>query len=744
MTAEHVLVTGGAGFVGAPLVRELLRSGRTVTVFDRFHFGVDSLSDMARNSRLRLIEGDIQRFDPKHLDGVDAILHLAALSNDPAGDLRPGWVEAINTVATRRLAEAAKRRGISKFVFASSCAIYGGCDSDLVDEQSDGAPLSAYARSKLEAEQELIKLTGDGFAPIRLRAATAFGVSLRMRFDLVVNLMTLKAVTEKLIRVLGGGLQWRPLIHVQDLVSAYLLCLGPQGEALHGGAFNAIGSNIQMCELGRMIQRLVSDANIEVVPESVDPRSYRVSGARLVDAADFAPEWSLEQGIEEVRDAVRGGKFGDGRNSLYHTVLRLKEVIETPAIAGGEPALAEFLPFARPSLGRAEEEEVLDSLRSGWITTGPKVQRLEHKFREYLGAKHAIAVSSCTAALHVSLAALSIGPGDEVITSPITWPTTASVAIHLGAKPVFVDVERDTLNLDPSLLEQCITPRTRAIMPVHIAGQACDLSAIHAIAERHGITVVEDAAHAIGATYRGRKIGTISPLTCFSFYPTKNMTTIEGGLVTTDNDELAEKIRVLSFSGISRDAWKRYSSAGSHHWQLLYPGFKYNMTDIQAAVGLHQIDKLDGFIYQRESHVRRYQEMLSETPGVSWLADRSWGRHARHMFEILVEPEALKIDRDGFMAALKAENIGTGIHFVSLHLQPYYQALGYTPSSLPQANWVSQRIISLPLYPGMTSQEVEDVAGAVRRIAGYYRHKKVAASVKAAQAEQMDQFAGTP
>jgi len=296
----------------------------------------------------------------------------------------------------------------------------------------------------------------------------------------------------------------------------------------------------------------------------------------------------------------------------------------------------------------------------------------------------------------------------------------------LGAKPVFVDVERDTLNLDPKLLEERITPRTRAIIPVHMAGQACDLDAIHAIAERHGIAVVEDAAHAIGATYRGRKIGTISPLTCFSFYPTKNMTTIEGGLVTTEDDDLAEKIRVLSFAGISRDAWKRYSNAGSQHWQFLYPGYKYNMTDIQAAVGLHQIGKLDGFIEQRDAHVRRYREMLSDTPGVSWLADRPWGRHARHLFEILVEPEALTIDRDEFLAALKAENIGTGIHFISLHLQPYFQSLGYTPSSFPQADWVSQRIISLPLYPGMTVQDVEDVAGAVDRIARYYRRAMAA------------------
>jgi dTDP-4-amino-4,6-dideoxygalactose transaminase/nucleoside-diphosphate-sugar epimerase len=723
MMAEHVLVTGGAGYIGAPLVTALLQSGRAVTVFDSLHFGMQSLSKVADSSRLRVIQGDIQCFDPKHLDGVEAILHLAALSNDPAGELRAGWVEAVNTAATRRLAEMAKLRGITKFVFASSCAVYGGRASDFLDEQSALAPLSAYARSKIDAEQELCALTDDEFAPIRLRCATAFGVSSRMRFDLVANVMTLKAITDGLIRVTGGGLQWRPLIHLQDLVAAYLLCLGPEGDSLKGGVFNVVGSNIRMRELGEAVQSCVCHSELEVVPDTPDPRSYRVSGSRFQDAAGFMPTWSVEQGIKEIADAVQSGIFGDGADPIYHTVVRLKELIETPASAGGLPARAEFLPFAKPTLGRAEEEEVLDSLRSGWITTGPKVQRLEEQFRDYLGVRHAIAVSSCTAALHLALAALSVGPGDEVITSPITWPATASVVIHLGAKPVFVDVERDTLNLDPLLVEAAITPKTRAIMPVHMAGQACDLDAIHAIAARYGIAVVEDAAHAIGATYRGRKVGTISPLTCFSFYPTKNMTTIEGGLVTTEDDGLADKIRVLSFAGISRDAWKRYSKQGSQHWQLLYPGFKYNMTDIQAALGLHQIEKLDGFIDQREALVRRYRELLADTPGISWLADRRWGRHAQHLFEILVEPDALTIDRDEFLAALRADNIGTGIHFISLHLQPYYRELGYEPSSLPAADWISHRIISLPLYPSMTAQDLEDVAGSVRRIAMYYRRK---------------------
>ena len=302
------------------------------------------------------------------------------------------------------------------------------------------------------------------------------------------------------------------------------------------------------------------------------------------------------------------------------------------------------------------------------------------------------------------------------------------MVINQGAKPVFVDVEPDTLNLDASKIEAAITPRTKAILPVHMAGQPCDLDRIRGIARRHQLIVIEDAAHAIGAEYHGRRIGTISEATAFSFYPTKNITTIEGGLLTTDNDDLAERARLLGNQGISRDAWKRYAKDGSLHWQLLSSGFKMNMTDVQASLGLHQLPRLEEFNRIREEYVRMYNEAFSDLPAIQPLAQRSGIRHAHHLFIVLLQLDQLTIDRDQFMMALKAENIGTGTHFVSMHLQPFYRKeFGIQPQDFPVARQVSEQLVSLPLYPKMTVSDVQDVVQAVRKVVTAYSVKSKAA-----------------
>jgi dTDP-4-amino-4,6-dideoxygalactose transaminase len=384
---------------------------------------------------------------------------------------------------------------------------------------------------------------------------------------------------------------------------------------------------------------------------------------------------------------------------------------------GGEPVRRSFLPFAVPSLGEEEEQEVLDTLRSGWLTTGHKTRRFEDACRSYLGVDHAVAMASCTGALHVALAAVGIGPGDEVVTTPISWPATANVILHLGAKPVFVDVEPDTLNIDVSLIAAAIGPRTKAILPVHMAGQSCDLDPLLAVAREHGLRVVEDAAHAFGADYRTRKIGQISDATAFSFYPTKNLTTIEGGLLATNDEELADRARILSLHGISKDAWKRYAATGSPHWQLVEPGFKYNMTDVQASVGLHQLPRFEGFLARRAEIVARYDAALADVPAIQRLSRRSYGRHVNHLYIVLLDRRHTDIERDDFIQALRSEGIGTGVHFVSMHLQPYYrETFGYRPDSFPVAADVSERIVSLPLYPAMSDRDVDDVIRAVRKI----------------------------
>ena len=381
-----------------------------------------------------------------------------------------------------------------------------------------------------------------------------------------------------------------------------------------------------------------------------------------------------------------------------------------------------FLPFHQPSMGPEEEAEVLDTLRSGWLTTGSKTQRFEADFARYLGASHALGVTSCTAAMHLGLIALGVGPGDEVITSPITFPATANVIVHVGATPVFVDVEPNTLNMDVQQLEGHITPRTRAIMPVHFAGHPCQMDALMDIARAHRLAVVEDCAHAIESTLHGRHMGTWGDVGAFSFYPTKSMTTGEGGMLVTGSPGLAERIEVLRLHGISRDAWKRYGREGFRHWETLSAGFKYNMYDLQAALGLAQLPKLDGFWTRRRAIALAYDAALAPMPEIGRLGILDAVRPAYHLYVVILRIEELSRSRDEILNALQKENIGIGVHFRALHLQPFYRdSFGFQPGQLPVAEHATDRILSLPLYPAMTDGDVADTIAAVTKVIAHSR-----------------------
>ncbi|MGH9645467.1 MAG: DegT/DnrJ/EryC1/StrS family aminotransferase [Bryobacteraceae bacterium] len=376
----------------------------------------------------------------------------------------------------------------------------------------------------------------------------------------------------------------------------------------------------------------------------------------------------------------------------------------------------QFLPYSLPSLGEEEIAEVADSIRSGWVTTGPKVKLFEQEFARYVGAEHAIAVSSCTAALHLTLAAHGIGPGDEVIVPTLTFCSTANVVVHLGAKPVLVDVTQDG-QMSVDALRAAVTPRTRAILPVHYGGQACPLEEISAIASLHGIPVIEDAAHAVGTTYQDRRIGTHGRATCFSFYATKNMTTGEGGMITTNDADLAGRIRLLSLHGMSRDAWKRYTQAGNWWYEVVEPGYKSNMSDLQAAMGIHQLRKLDGFIRRRRDIAARYQEAFADLPELRLPHDCPRRPHAYHLFPVRLVAGELSITRDQLIDELRLLNIGTSVHFIPLHRHPYYQAtFGYNPEQFPGAECFFEGLLSLPLYPKMSNSDVEDVISALRAV----------------------------
>ena len=373
-----------------------------------------------------------------------------------------------------------------------------------------------------------------------------------------------------------------------------------------------------------------------------------------------------------------------------------------------------FLPFAVPHITHAEIDEVVDTLRSGWLTTGPKTKRFEREFGEHIGVPHALAVNSATAAMHLALDALGLQPGDEVIVPVYTFTATAEVVLYFRALPVFVDVDPITCNLNPNELEKHITPRTRAIMVVHIAGLPAELDEILAIAHAHGLPVIEDAAHAFPAKYRGRTIGAISDMTAFSFYATKTLSTGEGGMLTTANPEYAERVAMMTLHGISRDAWKRYSAEGSWYYEVLQAGFKYNMTDIAASIGLHQLARCEELLTRRRTIAKRYTEAFSQLSELETPASPTHSEHAWHLYMLRLRVECLSIGRNEFIQELTQANIGTSVHFIPLHVHPFYRkTFQLQPSDFPIAENEYQREISLPIYPGMTDEDVEDVITAV-------------------------------
>jgi len=384
------------------------------------------------------------------------------------------------------------------------------------------------------------------------------------------------------------------------------------------------------------------------------------------------------------------------------------------------PVRNTFLKFSHPTLGDDEINEVVDSLRSGWITTGPKVARLEELFRERLGGKHAIAVSSATAGLHLAVAALDLEPGDEVIVPPITWAATANVVELCGGRVVFADVDPETLCLDPGDVAGRITERTRAILPVHYAGQPADLDALRALAADRDIAIIEDAAHAVGTVYKDVEIGAADSTAVFSFHPIKNITTGEGGMIVCGDDALAERMRRLRFHGVSREARNRYQRGGVPEYDVIEPGFKYNMMDIQAAIGIHQLAKLDAFNARRRELAERYGRLLADVPAVKPLGFVPYDAvHAWHLYVVRLDLDAVTLRRGEFMQALQEENIGTGLHFPALHVATYYREK--YGAVLPHAEEAGERIFSLPLYPLMTEDDQDDVVDAIQRVATQYR-----------------------
>jgi dTDP-4-amino-4,6-dideoxygalactose transaminase len=393
-----------------------------------------------------------------------------------------------------------------------------------------------------------------------------------------------------------------------------------------------------------------------------------------------------------------------------------RKLIST-GVARRRAARQTFLPFALPHITAAEIDEVVDTLRSGWLTTGQKTKRFEREFAACVEAPYAVAVNSATAAMHLALDAIGLQPGDEVIVPVYTFTATAEVVEYFRARPVFADVDPLTCNLDPEQLERLITPRTRAVIVVHMAGLPAEMDTILAIAKAHNIVVIEDAAHAFPAKYRGQMVGSIGDLTAFSFYATKTLSTGEGGMLTTANQQYAERAAMMSLHGISRDAWKRYSAEGTWCYEVQQAGYKYNMTDLAASLGLHQLARREWLLARRRSIARRYTEAFSQLSQVETPPESAHCEHAWHLYILRLHLERLDIGRDAFIQKLTRANIGTSVHFIPLHLHPFYRNTYHLKADdFPVALRAYRRAISLPIYPGMTDEDVEDVIAAVEDI----------------------------
>jgi len=388
------------------------------------------------------------------------------------------------------------------------------------------------------------------------------------------------------------------------------------------------------------------------------------------------------------------------------------EPAATPRLVGRRES---FLVFGKPALGPEEAAEVMAVLESGWLGTGPRVARFENDFAAYKGGGHAVGLNSCTAALHLSLLASGIGPGDEVIAPALTFGATVNAIIHAGATPVLADVDPVTRCIDPASVEAKISPRTAAIVPVHFAGRPCDMAALMRVAGRHGLLIIEDCAHAIETTYHDRPAGSFGRFGCFSFYATKNLTTGEGGMVLCADEQDAERIRHLSLHGLSRDAWDRFGNTGYRHYAVIDAGFKYNMMDLQAAIGIHQLAKIENHWRRRMQIAVRYDAAFADLPIDTPAPPEAQTRHAHHLYPLRIDPARCGVERDAFLQAMKAQHIGVGVHYIAVPEHPYYQQrFGWRPQDTPIATRIGRQTASIPLAANLTDGDIEDVIAAVR------------------------------
>ncbi len=707
---RKVLVTGGAGYIGSFVVNELLDKGYSVVVLDSLVYGDAGLSSFISRDNVSIVRGDIT--DPKAVDealnGVSKVIALAAIVGDPACSISRDVTWDVNYNSTKLLITLANKHKIERLVFASSCSVYGSAEAGstaILNENSELNPVSSYAETRVLSE-ELLLSSDNSVCSTILRLSTVFGLGPRMRFDLAVNIMSAKGVYDKAIEVFGGE-QWRPFVHVQDVAHAFVLAVEAPGKIVDKEIFNvgSSDSNYQIQDIASIIEEEIPGTLVKNNTSMIDARNYNVNFTKIHQLLNFKTKFSVRDGVREIRHFVETNN-PDLQEPNFNNYAVWKNIIN-----GGK-----FIPYAVPDVGDEEINEVVATIKSGWLTTGPKTKLFEEKVKEYFqdDELEVIAVSSCTAALHLQLLAAGVGPGDEVITTPLTFCATINTILQVGATPVLVDIDPVTLNLDLSRIEKAVTEKTAAIVPVYYAGQAVNGAELAAIAKRYNLFVLADAAHAMGAKYDGKHCGTYEDSAAFSFYATKNMVTGEGGMVTTKNKDWADRIRRLALHGMNKDAWKRYSSAGNWFYEITEAGYKYNFTDIQASFGLHQLKKIDMLNSKRRDYGDLYDDLFKNIPGVQLHSLDPNSFSTRHIYPIIIDEGVCGVTRDELINRLKEKNIGTSVHYVPIHHHPAYKSkLGLSEEDFKVTNGVYKGLLSLPLYTKMDQSDIKRVAAEV-------------------------------